>query len=92
MEYDIKTLQGLTDLTKNWQYHRERFFKFACESGDERWQREDFRQHMYFEYIKNDNPITCRLYSLDEKNIKTLIKFINEIYMDGLVSRTIQID
>ena len=86
MTYDIKILQGIADLTQNWQYRREDFFEFACAGDDPRWQDPSFRNHMYLEYIKTDTPITARLYSLDALNQKILLRYIDEYLMDGLSS------
>ena len=91
MTYDIKILQGIADLTQNWELRREQFFKFACASEDERWQDANFRNHMYSEYIKTDTPITTRLYSLDATNQKTLLRFINEYLMDGRTSLEVEL-
>ena len=84
--YDIKILQGIADLTRNWTYRREDFYRFACQNGDERWQRPDFQHHMYVEYIKNEMPVTTRMYSLDSLNQRILLRYINECLMDGLAS------
>ena len=86
MTYDIKILQGIADLTQNWKNRREDFYRFACQNGDERWQRPDFQHHMYLEYVKTDTPITTRLYSLDSLNQKNLLRYIDEYLMDGLAS------
>lgn len=91
MIYDIKILQGIADLTQNWQYRREDFFKFACESDDPRWQDPSFRNHMYSEYINTDTPITTRLYSLDASNQRTLLRYINERLMDGMASLDVEL-
>ena len=91
MTYDIKILQGIADLTQNWKSRREDFYRFACQYGDERWLRPDFRNHMYLEYIKTDTPITARLYSLDASNQRTLIRYIDERLMDGMASSCIEI-
>ena len=86
MTYDIKMLLGIAILTQEWKYRREEFFQFACNSDDNRWRRPDFRDHMYHEYIKTDIPITTRFYSLDPKNQKTLLRYINEYLMAGMAS------
>lgn len=86
MTYDIKILQGIADLTLNWQYRREDFFKFACGSDDTRWQEPSFRNHMYQEYINTDTPVTARPYSLDASNQRTLLRYIDERLMDGMAS------
>ena len=86
MTYDIKMLQGIATLTQEWEYRREAFFQFACDSDDDRWQRSDFRNHMYYEYIKTDTPITTRFYSLDAKNQGTLLRYIEEYLMAGMAS------
>ncbi len=87
---DIKILSGIADLTNNWAHRREQFFRFACDSDDKRWQDPAFRYHMYHEYIKTDTPITTRLYSLDEANQRTLLRFIDEFLMDGMASINVQ--
>ena len=89
--YDIKILTGIADLTQNWERRREQFFQFACASDDKRWRDSSFRDHMYFKYIKTDTPITTRLYSLDETNLRTLLRFINEYLMDGVASFDVEI-
>ena len=91
MTYDIKMLQGIATLTQEWEYRREEFFQFACNSNDSRWQRPDFRDHMYYEYIKNDRPITTRFYSLDSKNQKTLLRYINEYLMAGMATMPVEV-
>ncbi len=86
MSYDIKILQGIADLTQDWRFRREDFFRFACNCGDERWRRTDFQAHMYREYIKVDTPITTRFYSLDTGNQRILLRYINECLMAGMAS------
>lgn len=91
MKYDIKTLTGIADLTQNWDCRREQFYQFACGSDDERWQDPSFRNHMYFEYIKTDTPITVRLYSLDASNQRTLLRYVNEQLMDGMAELEVEV-
>lgn len=86
MYYDVKILQGLADLTLNWKYRREDFFKFACTSDDPRWQEPRFQNHMYSEYFKTDTPITTRLYSLDASNQRMLLRYLDKCLMDGMAS------
>ena len=47
MTYDIKMLQGIATLTREWTYRRDDFFQFACNSDDPRWRHPDFRNYMY---------------------------------------------
>lgn len=90
MYYDVKILQGIADLTQNWQYRREDFFEFACADEDPRWQDPSFRNHMYQEYINTDTPITARLYSLDASNLKTLLRYVDEYLMGGMASMDVE--
>lgn len=92
MMYDVKILQGIAELTLNWEHYRERFFSFACEeSGDSRWMQADFREHMYREYVRPDAPIASRFYSLDQRNRQTLLQFIDEVVMAGMASIEVEL-
>ena len=87
MTYDIKTLAGFVELTQRWPGLRDYFFQWACErSGDARWQDGVFAAHMKSKYIYTDTPITAVLYRLDHRNQETVIRFVNEYVMDGMVS------
>jgi len=86
MTYDIKTLQGIAQLTTDWADRREDFYNYACSNGGERWTEESFRNYMFFEYIKNDTPITLRLYSLDRENLRILIDYVNNRLMSGMAT------
>lgn len=87
MIYDIKTLQGIAHLTTEWADRREDFYDYACSNGGERWAEESFRSYMYFEYIKNETPITLRLYSLDQGNLRILLDYVNNRLMSGMATR-----
>ena len=86
MAHNIRTLQGVAELTAQWEQLKERLFEFACgQEEDARWKDESFRNHMLNEYFRSHTPITQRLYSLDEKNQLMIIRFIEEELMRGLL-------
>lgn len=47
---------------------------------------------MYLEYIKTDTPITNRFYSLDSRNQKVLLRYVDERLMAGMASIDIDYD
>lgn len=87
MLYDVKILQGIAELTRDWSLRKEDLFRFACERGGERWQGESFRNHMYMEYFKGETPVTARMYSLDDNNLRLVLEYVSEKLMGGLASR-----
>jgi len=89
MEYDVKLLQGLAVLTSEWKRYKESFFEYACLNGGERWQHSDFRNHMYFEYIKPEAPVTGRLFSLDDANVRLLMDYVRNELMWGTTERVV---
>ncbi len=91
MIYDVKLLQGVAEMTQNWEIYRVRFYEFACSEGGDRWQDQSFREHMFGEYLnRNSEPLTTRLYSLDDGNRKLLLRFIDEYVMAGLASHGVE--
>ena len=91
MIYDVKLLQGIAEMTRNWELYRVRFYEFACSEGGERWLDRSFREHMFRGYLKlNSEPLTTRLYSLDDGNRKLLLRFIDEYVMAGLASQEVE--
>lgn len=78
MNQEIKTLQAAAWLTLNWDANRERVFEWFCKNGGTRWQDEEFRNYMHAEYFgKGSQPITLRLYNLDDDNAALLIRYLN---------------
>lgn len=91
MAYNIRTLQGMAELTALWEHYKENLFNFACNRADDpRWKDEEFRNHMRDEYFRSSTPITLRLYSLDEKNLKTLIQYVEDVVMRGLADINVE--
>lgn len=86
MVFDIKILQGIAELTRDWNYRKDALFGYMCERGGERWRDVRFQHHMYSEYIKPDTAITTRLYSLDTENRRLVLRYIDEVLMEGLAS------
>jgi hypothetical protein len=91
MTYDIKILAGVATITKNWEFHREKFFAFACHHGGKRWEDEPFQEYMRQTYIDVDEPITTRLYELDDENLQALAEYIL-LRTEGMASRSIEFD
>lgn len=77
---DAKTIYGIASLTQNWPDYREKFYHYACNTEDIRWQEQKFRDHMYNEYINVETPITLRVFNLDERNLKLLKEFIQSAF------------
>ena len=81
MQYpDARIIYGTAELTKNWPLYRENLFRYACNSDDRRWREKEFREYMYEEYINTETPITMRAYNLDDRNLKTLTDFIDNVF------------
>ena len=92
MTYNVRILTGIAELTASWEQKREQLYRFACEqSGDSRWKDDSFRAHMCNEYIHTDTPITLRIYSLDQDNRETLIRYIDEKLMEGMSDRLFEV-
>lgn len=84
--YDLKFLQGIHVLAVRWKSLRESLYDYACKYGDDRWNYNGFRKHMYDQYINTDRPITDQFYNLDRKNRETVFKYINDYLMNGTAS------
>lgn len=91
MEYDVKILQGIAELTRDWEYRKDALFVYMCERGGERWNDSHFKHHMYAEYIKSETPVTLRLYALDGENLNLVLKYVRDVLMDGIVNRIVEL-
>lgn len=91
MEYDVKILQGIAELTRDWEYRKDALFVYMCERGGERWNDSHFKLHMYVEYIKSEKPVTLRLYALDSENRRLVLQYVRDVLMDGLSSSIIEL-
>lgn len=90
MTYNVALLAGIDCLSREWEIHREDFFKYACsQTYDDRWQEEWFKNHMYNNYINVDTPITSRFFSLDDGNIILVIRYVKEVLMRGTSEREV---
>lgn len=82
ISYDTKILEGFALLGSQWLNYREALYHYACNhSRDNRWHDEDFRQHMYSQYINTERPITSQLHNLDQKNLRTVYDFVDKYVM-----------
>lgn len=92
MNYSIKFLTGFSYFQTNWNDHKDSFFDWCIEHGDDRWRNNnEFVKHMRIKFINSDEPITCRLWSLDENNLKTVIRYIEEVASDGLAELLVKL-
>lgn len=73
---NIKYIYGIARLTKEWEQTKESFSIFCKES----WKSRGIYDHMIFEYIKSSEPITLRIYELDQENLELLAKYVNWAY------------
>ena len=91
MVYDIKILQGIAELTRDWEFRKDALFGFMCERGGECWADSRYQHRMYPEYFKPETPVTIRLYSLDADNQKLVLQYIANVLMDGITSLVVDI-
>ena len=91
MEYDVIILQGIAELTRDWEYRKDALFGFMCERGGDRWSDTHFKHHMYAEYIKSETPITLRLYALDADNRRLVLQYVRDVLMGGMASEMIEL-
>lgn len=84
--YNLKHLDGIQTLSRFWDRYKEDLFSFCCNSNDSRWRDDGFRDHMYNQYFKTDRPITDQLFNLDQDNLRTLMRYIDEELTRGINS------
>lgn len=91
MIYDVKILQGIAELTRDWNFRKDALYQFMCERGGERWRDVRFQHRMYAEYIKPEAPVTTRLYSLDEDSRRLVLDYVGTVLMAGLATEMLTV-
>lgn len=71
-----KIIYGIAKLTGEWEENKEGYAGFCAK----RWKERGIYEHMLTEYVKSKEPITLRVYDLDDENLKQLIDYINWAY------------
>lgn len=75
MQIDIQLLYMVASVTKNWPAHANAIEDFCHDN----WYTQGILPYMHSEFICSKEPITNRLYELDDNNQELVIKAIKSL-------------